>query len=347
MPGSVALTAWGLEDAMNSQLRVCRGFLPNRSPCCDGGLACATTKLGRWPNLRHANHPWPCLHSLRSILRSLSMSTPAVGAIFADSAGTTACRLTPSRNGRRQHPPRSTARLRLTDSERHISNPKPYVDTPGCRNATRRRRQIRNRAHADQLPAQNMVGILGWMQQHNPPKGKTDGKTVMHSWEHPTAHAPVVTLKGRRTHARLQAHMPAPRYKSRRQCTTSGRNCSKREGEPTHAKEKVPTHTQMCPHASTETRKRDTMQKADNILHSPEPQLSELDVKCSSCPLFHLASNASASGGGRKAWERGSRQKRMDESPGLLRYNPTLCGPPARARLAGRLTCLPGGGGSL
>lgn len=332
---------------MNSQLRVCRGFLPNRSPCCDGGLACATTKLGRWPNLRHANHPWPCPHSLRSILRSLSMSTPAVGAIFADSAGTTACRLTPSRNGRRQHPPRSTARLRLTNSERHISNPKPYVDTHGCRNAARRRRQIRNRAHADQLPAQNTVGILGWMQQHNPPKGQTDGETARHSREHPTAHGPVVTLKGIRTHARLQAHMPAPRYKSRRQCTTSGRNCSKREGEPTHAKEKVPTHTQMCPHASTETRKRDTMQKADNILHSPEPQLSELDVKCSSCPLFHLASNASASGGGRKAWERGSRQKRMDESPGLLRYNPTLCGPPAWARLAGRLTCLPGGGGSL
>jgi hypothetical protein len=325
---------------------------PQPEPLLPWWLACANTELGLWPNFRHAHHPWPCTHSLRAILCWQSMSTPAVGAIFADNAGTTTGRLTPCRNGRQQHPPRSTACLRISDSERHISNPKPYVKTPGCRDVAKRRRRIRNRAHEDQFPTQKWWGFwAGCSNTTPPPQGpdrqrdcETQSGAPHRAWAGGHSERHTYTRKASSTHA-------CPRD------TNRGVNAQQMDGIvrrgrentyfPTHVKEKVPTHTQMCPHASTETRKRDTMKKADNILHSPELQLSELDVKCSRCPLFHLASNSSASRGGRKAWERGSRQKRMDENPVLLRYNPTLCSPPARARLADRLTCLPGGGGSL
>ena len=120
MGGSAPLTTWGLEDATNSRLHMYRAFLLKRSPCCHGGLACATTVLGDWLNLRHVHHPRPSPHSPWVIFRWQSMSRPAVAAILADSASTAAGRLIPSRNGRRQHPPKSTARLQISDGERHI-----------------------------------------------------------------------------------------------------------------------------------------------------------------------------------------------------------------------------------
>lgn len=193
---------------------------------------------------------------------------------------------------------------------------------------------------------------MAWMQQHNPPPQGPDTQTHCEAQFGSTP-----PRMGRQSLRKADVHTQGFKHTCLTRNSNRGVNAQQTVGRfrrgrentysPTHAKEKAPTHTQMCPHANTETRKRVTMQKPDSILHSPEPQLSELNVKCSRCPLFHLASHDSGSEGGRKAWERGSRQKRVDESPGWLRYNPTLCGPPSRARLADRLSCLPGGGGSL
>ena len=176
--------------------------------------------IGRLAEFKATHHPWPCPHSPRVILRCASMLRPANAAIITDSAGTTAARLIPSRNVCRPHPPRSNARLQISSGERHISNPKPYAITPGCREAGRRGRRTRNRAHEDQFPTQEWRGFLGGCSNRTPPpKGHTDGDTVKHSsgaphraWGGSHSERQTHSRKASSTHARPAIQIAASKH---------------------------------------------------------------------------------------------------------------------------------------
>ena len=120
------------------------------------------------------------------------------------------------------------------------------------------------------------------------------------------------------------------RYTSRNHCTAIMRRFWKSEGD--HMLSHTREEKNSQPHTTVPPGPHRNAQVSDNaetrsILHSPEPQLSELSVKCSRRRLLHGSSHDSGSAGGPKPWERGSRQTRVDESPGASGTAP-LCAAP-------------------
>lgn len=176
-----------------------------------------------------------------------------------------------------------------------------------------------------------MPGVSAGRQHHNPPEGP---HTRRH-WEAQAGSSP--TCMGRHSLTKACKHMEGVKHTCMTHDTNRGvtaqqnrrRFWNSRGGHilsHTRQGKRSQPHTNVPP--STHKNAQFNHNAATrSMLHSSEPQLLELNVKCSRGPLLHGSLHDSSSAGGPKPWQCGSQQKRVDESPGASGTAPPCAAP--------------------